>query len=253
MTKIKLHGTNGWFETENGKTSCVGVYTDNCVIILDIGTGFRDVDPNDTKDRQMYLFISHLHLDHIYGLHLLSLHSPSCLKIYIPEDLMEHFVAISKEPFVKSIENMEYPVEIVGIKPNWYYETFFSFQALSLVHNTTAFCYRLDISNKSISYSVDTKLCENVYKISENADVFICDAALKSNDNADGKFHMKINEAFKVASKSNVKLLILTHFGALRYKSIKERELEAQSAESEFNNYIVGIDGKEITLQTVLK
>jgi ribonuclease BN (tRNA processing enzyme) len=248
MTKIKLHGTNGWFETENGKTSCVGVYTDDCVILLDIGTGFRDVNPNETQGKHVYLFISHLHLDHIYGLHLLSLHSPSHLRIFLPEDLIEHFIAISKVPFIKPIDSLGFPVDIVGIKPRQYMETTFSFEALPLLHNTTSFGYRLKFPEKSISYCVDTKLCENVYRISDNADVFICDAALKIHDSPIDKFHMKIEDAFKVASKSNVKLLILTHFGAVKYKSLRERELEAELLESEFCNYIVGIDGKELTL-----
>lgn len=239
---IEFHGTNGWFETESGCTSCIGVYTNKCVILFDIGTGFKNVSPTRTKGKPLYLFVSHLHFDHIYGIHLLGLHSPTKLKIFLPQELKKEFMLVTRSPFVKCLNNLGFPVEICGVDTKKYHEEYFEFEALDLEHNTITFGYKIQVANKSICYCVDTKVCDNVYKISKDSDVFICDSALINNESTEDKFHLNMHEAAHIAKSSKVKLLVLTHFGALRYKTLQDRFKEAKSIETIFKSYIIGTD-----------
>ena len=41
--EITFLGTNGWFDTHTGATSCVFLDTKDCYIILDCGSGFYKV------------------------------------------------------------------------------------------------------------------------------------------------------------------------------------------------------------------
>ncbi len=81
-----------------------------------------------------------------------------------------------------------------------------------------------------LSYSADTKICENVYTIAKNADVFICEATFADDlkDLAEEKKHMTAFQCAEVAKKSNVSYLILTHISS-RYTDGQKLLDEAQT------------------------
>jgi len=66
--KITFLGTNGFYPTELGETVCVLIETDKYNLILDAGSGLQKYDQFDYKNKPAYIFLSHLHLDHISGL-----------------------------------------------------------------------------------------------------------------------------------------------------------------------------------------
>ncbi len=52
-----------------GNTSCVQVtLADGAQLVLDAGTGIRDVELSDDEPRHIHILLTHLHLDHIQGL-----------------------------------------------------------------------------------------------------------------------------------------------------------------------------------------
>ncbi|MBN2112085.1 ribonuclease Z, partial [Candidatus Woesearchaeota archaeon] len=85
------------------------------------------------------------------------------------------------------------------------------------------------VAGKKIAFISDTLPCESCYTLAENADLLICEAAYSSE--LEGKAreykHMTSKEAALVASRSNVKELVLTHFSA-RYKNTHELQEDAQ-------------------------
>src|SRR3990172_458113 len=70
--KITFLGTNGWYDTSTGNTICILVETEGHNIVLDAGNGFYKLDRYISYDRPTWLFLSHFHLDHIIGLHILN-------------------------------------------------------------------------------------------------------------------------------------------------------------------------------------
>ncbi|MFH0967330.1 MAG: MBL fold metallo-hydrolase, partial [Methanobacteriota archaeon] len=88
MTEIAvtLLGTNGWYSTRTGNTLSVLIQTPNAAIILDAGDGIHKIaDICPIIDKPAYLLLSHLHLDHISGLHTLArLRFAEGLTIYGP-------------------------------------------------------------------------------------------------------------------------------------------------------------------------
>ncbi|HKZ45713.1 MAG TPA: ribonuclease Z [archaeon] len=94
-----------------------------------------------------------------------------------------------------------------------------------------------------VVYSGDTKPCDNMVKISENSDLLIHDGTFLEEE--EGKSHADVKEAAKIAKKSNVKELILTHVSR-RYTSPKELEDEAKKI---FENTRVAHDFMKVKLK----
>ena len=87
-----------------------------------------------------------------------------------------------------------------------------------------------NVKGRKIAVVSDTTPCENCYKLAQDADILICESAYTSK--LEGKAlqykHMTAKEAALIASRSNVKQLVLTHFSA-RYKNTLELQEEAQT------------------------
>ena len=68
--KIVFLGTNGWYSTDMGNTSCVLIDSEQSYVILDAGDGIYKLDKYIKSQKAIKLFLSHLHLDHIIGFHV---------------------------------------------------------------------------------------------------------------------------------------------------------------------------------------
>lgn len=86
------------------------------------------------------------------------------------------------------------------------------------------------IKGKKLAYVTDTVICKGALEIAKNADALICEAVYTSNLKEKAlKFnHLTAKDAAFIATKANVKKLILTHFSQ-RYKTTIEIENEAST------------------------
>jgi ribonuclease Z len=94
-----------------------------------------------------------------------------------------------------------------------------------------------------VVYSGDTKPCNNMVKISENADLLIHDGTFLEEE--EGKAHADVKQAAKIAKKANATQLILTHISR-RYTDAKELEEEARKV---FPNTKVAYDFMRVKLK----
>ncbi len=94
-----------------------------------------------------------------------------------------------------------------------------------------------------VVYSGDTRPCENIVKISKDADLLIHDGTFLEEE--EGKAHADVKQAAKIAEKSKVKQLILTHISR-RYTEPKELEEEAKKV---FKNSKVAYDFLKVKLK----
>lgn len=101
-------------------------------------------------------------------------------------------------------------------------------------------------SGKKIAYITDTVLCNNCYKIADNADLLVCEATYSSKlvGKSEEYGHMTAKQAAQLANKSNTKQLVLIHFSA-RYKNTQELEEDARDI---FDNVICANDFMKIEL-----
>jgi ribonuclease Z len=79
------------------------------------------------------------------------------------------------------------------------------------------------VKGRILGFIADTIMCQNCLKIAENADLLICESthASKDEDKSNKYKHFTGKQAAYVASKANVKKLVLTHFSQ-RYSDVNE-------------------------------
>lgn len=248
--KIIFLGTNGWYDTETGNTVCTLIDSAKFYLILDAGNGIYKIDRFIKEKKPVYLFISHLHIDHIEGLHILnkfkSLPLPY-LQIFLGKEIKELNTFVNK-PFTVPFDKLPFKAKVNEIKAGKN-QLPFSFEVERLSHSGVCFGFRFYIDKKIISYCTDTGVCENDYKLSQKADVLIHESSLKEIDPLLSEWgHTTPDEAAQLAKKSGVKKLVLTHFAADIYLTLKERDVAIKKAKKIFNDIVAAKDNLMIEI-----
>lgn len=242
--KVIFLGTNGWYDTKFNTISTL-IETEQYFIILDAGNGIYKAEnyiPNKNK-KIVFMFLSHFHLDHIVGMHILnkfSLKFPK-LKIYGPKGTKEILKNFVNFPYTLPISELPYNVEIYEISDG-IYNIPYNVECLSLLHYPFSMGYRIEIDGKIIAYCADTGICDNAVKLARNSDLLISECSFKSNQRNEKWPHLNPEDAALIAKNSNTKNLILTHFDAAIYKTIEERKEAEKIARKIFKNTISAID-----------
>lgn len=80
-----------------------------------------------------------------------------------------------------------------------------------------------------VAFVMDTRLCDNAFALAQDADLLICESTYLSSESreAHAHGHMTAAQAARVASESNVRQLVLTHFSQ-RYPDTEAFLKEAQ-------------------------
>ncbi len=94
-----------------------------------------------------------------------------------------------------------------------------------------------------ISYSADTKPCDNLNILIKNSDVAICEATFSEElvDLAKEKKHSTAYQSAEIAKNNGVKLLILTHISS-RYADRSDEIKLLDEATSVFSNTLIAYD-----------
>lgn len=245
--KIIFLGTNGWFSTKTGNTICTLVESEKYYVVFDAGDGIQKLDKYVTKRKPIYLFLSHLHLDHVFGLHILpKFKFKNKFVLYCPKELKKDFDKLNNHPFIMPLEVVSPGIEIKELSAKRK-DLPFSVEIKKLNHIDLTFGYRIFLDGKIISYCCDTGKSKNVLKLSNGADALIHDCSNRPGLKDAGWGHVNPQEAAQIAKKTGAKKLFLTHFSSVQYTAIKDR-LKAQTlARKIFKNTTVAMD--EMTVE----
>ena len=246
--KIIFLGTNGWYDTKTGSTICTLIETNDYFIILDAGSGFYKIEKYIKGEKPIYLFLSHFHLEHIIGLHILNkFNFKQGIRIYGQKGTKDILNMIINKPFTVPLTELPFGVKIYEL-PEGIDKIPFLVKSKFLLHSSPCLGYRFKLEGEIISYCTDTGTCENLRKLAENADLLITECSLKSGQHNVKWPHLNPEEAAVIAKKAKVKKLVLTHFDANNYKTLKERKEAQQKAKTIFNNTFAAIDDMQIKI-----
>lgn len=246
--QIVFLGTNGWYDTNTGNTICILLKTNDYYIVLDAGNGIYKVDDYCDDKKLVYLFLSHFHLDHIVGLHILN--KIKCFKdlhIFGPVGTKNILTTIINAPFTLPISQLPFKIGIhelpeeQGILP-------FYVDSKPLLHSSLTLGFRIEIDGKVISYCPDTGYCENAVKLARNADLLITECAYKSGQSIAKWPHLNPEDAARIAKEAKAKRLALTHFDASIYQTIEERKEAEKQGQKVFENTFAAMDGMWIKI-----
>ncbi len=246
--KIIFLGTNGWYDTKTGNTPCVFIETKTHYIVLDAGDGIYKLDSFITTNKPIYLFLSHFHLDHISGLHILNKFSfKQTFHIYGQKGTKKILDRIICHPYSIPFEKLSFKVKFHELTEG-VHRTPLSFSCRKLLHADPCFGYRFELEGKIITFCTDMGICPNLSKLAKNADLLICECSLKPGGYTPEWPHLNPEAAAHLAKKAGVRRLVLFHFSADQYKSLKERKFAEITAKKIFKNTIIAQDGMELEL-----
>ncbi len=250
--KIHFLGTNGWHDTETGETPCILIDAKEAYIVLDAGNALRKIDHHisDTK-KPIYLFLSHFHLDHTNGLHvLLKFKFPQGMTIFGQpgtEKIMKLFLA---KPFTAPAElvNTKMPFAIKDLKEGKNKLGSLEIETSYLVHADPCFGYSFILEGKKVTYCTDTGVCEGMNKLAKNADLLITECAWKERNQYKSWPHLAPEDAAETAKCAEAKRLILTHFDAYNYQTLEDRKAAEQRAKKIFLNTVAAKDDFQVEI-----
>lgn len=259
--KIVFLGTNGWYDTETGNTTCTLIETRDYYIILDAGNGFYKLNnciPHIESNQQeieyqklnksIYLFLSHFHMDHIEGLHSLNkFNFNQGINIYGQLGTKKALNTIINEPYTVPFRKLPFEVYIHELDEGQY-NVPFTLECRFLPHSSKCLGYRFEIDGKIIAYCTDTGMSENAVKLAKNADLLITECSFKIGESNPEWPHLNPEDAIQIAKDADAKILALTHFDANNYRSIEERDEILTTMKDNFQDIVVAHDNMEIIL-----
>lgn len=246
--KVSLLGTNGWFDTHTGRTPCVVIRSENIQIVLDAGFGFSRLDRYVDQDKPVYLFLSHFHLDHIIGLHVLPKYRfTHGLRIYGQVGLTNMIHSFLRDPFTMDFNALPYSVEFVELSDSPV-NLPFSMTALPLIHASPCLGYRFEVDGKIVTYCTDTGYCENAVTLAKDADLLVSECTFPSGKADPGWPHLTPESAAQIAQEAGSKKMVMTHFDPTVYRDLEHRKIAERNARAIFPNSFAGADEMEIEL-----
>ncbi len=246
--KIVFLGTNGWYDTKVGDTVCTLIETKDFSVIFDAGNGIWKLDKYCDFKKPAFLFLSHFHLDHIFGLHILAKFKfKNGLTIFGQKGTKEMLKKIINSPFAVPISKLSFKVKIKDLKEGVHKVPFFV-KCKFLLHADPVFGYQIELEGKKIAYCTDTGDCLSLRELAKNVDLLIAGTALPAGVKISKWPHLNPIEAAKIAKESKAKKLVLTHFSARLFPTKKERKLAERMAKKIFKNTIAAFDEMRLLL-----
>ena len=216
--------------TYGGNTSCLEVVAGDERVILDAGTGIRDLgDSLNRRDvRRATLLLTHVHWDHINGF-------PFFAPGYQPNRTFEIRAAHLKplggvrEVLAGQMGQPTFPVPLETMRSRLVFEDFDAgdsfkvgsevrVRTASLNHPNGATGYRLEYGGKAVCYVTDTEHVvgspdENVLGLIEGADLVVYDCTYTDEEfpSKVGWGHSTWQEAVRLCQRASVKKLAIFH------------------------------------------
>ncbi|MGD9022792.1 MAG: ribonuclease Z [Deltaproteobacteria bacterium] len=206
------------------RSSCsVLIRTAKSLLLFDSGVGTmrRLLEVGVTINQLSYIFYSHLHPDHTGELVPL-LFSTKYHRTY---DRRKPFTIVAAKGFADFYESL---ISVYGewielapglLKISELDSTgrdhldcgLFDVDSAPVDHTEMSIAYRItEPSGRSVVYSGDTDVSENLVELAKGADVLICESALPDDMKVPG--HLTPSLAGRIAAQADVKKLVLTHF-----------------------------------------
>jgi phosphoribosyl 1,2-cyclic phosphodiesterase len=238
--KIKLWGVRGSIATTGpdteiygGNTSCVTITYDDYVLILDGGTGIRQLSgTNYPVNKRIDILLTHLHLDHIQGLGFFSPLFDETKEIHIwgpassSQTLFSRLSRYLSPPlFPVLLRDLPCKLHLHEIGNSQFEAGPFYIRSNYIIHPGPTVGYRIMNEKASFAFIPDHEpalgnkgmIKENKwisgYDIAEGVDVLLHDSQYTPEEYAQKKGwgHSTINDACLFGSMAGVKRILLGH------------------------------------------
>jgi len=215
--RLTVLGCAGTFPGPNSACSSYLVEHDGFRLLVDAGNGSTGVLQRSVGLLDIdAVMISHLHGDHYLDLitytYARRYHpegSPGALPVYGPSDIEAHIAGAFGRP-VEDLLRAVYdfhPVSgpgHIGVGP-------FDVELVPVNHPIETYGMRISAGGKTLAYSADSGVCDELVKLAREADLFLCEASYLEGDDNPPDIHLTGREAADHAVRADVGQLLLTH------------------------------------------
>lgn len=235
--KVKFWGVRGSIPSPGpatarygGNTSCVSVLLGDKTLVLDAGTGIRELGKHIAPvETGIFLLLTHVHWDHIQGFPYFAPLYQEGREIYILPFLREKPVF---DLVVGQMDGVFYPVRMDSLPsrcsvvdedpPAFMGRLGIRLDIIESNHPGGAFGYRFEDSGRSVVYLTDNELDPpygdrrdfgQFVSFCRNADILIHDAQYTEEDMPEkhGWGHSLVSQACRLAGEAGAKHLVLYH------------------------------------------
>lgn len=224
-----------------GNTSCLEIRHDEDLVIIDAGTGIRPLGDTLSSAKNIHLFLSHTHWDHVTGFPFLQplFHTDCKVIIWSPVG----FEKTTQELFTEMFAYAYFPVRLDDIKAKLTFKDLRDHEPVSIgsitveshyaYHPGATLCFKIHAANKIIGYATDNEMFlgyhgnpnaldknhpliqahESIIEFFKHCDLFIHEAQYTPLEYQKrvGWGHSSISNASVLAKYCHAKEWIVTH------------------------------------------
>ncbi|MBE0428723.1 MAG: MBL fold metallo-hydrolase [Thermoleophilia bacterium] len=248
--KFSLLGTGGWIPTPGRETTCAILSRPEALFIFDAGTGLSRLleerfRPELEPGREVHLFLTHYHLDHVAGLVYLpamfkgrkvSLHAPAAAITGVePLQVISSIVSRPFNPQPLSDFPVDLSIEPLGEGEHLIAGT--SVRVRKQIHPDPSVAYRVD---GMLAFVTDTASDPGTVEFSRGVSLLVHEAWIDGIEEEDPATEQIAREAYTahasarqcadMAAAAGVGELILCHLIPLRPASYHEQMLASARA-----------------------
>lgn len=214
--KLTIVGCSGSFPGPDSPASCYLLEADGYRILLDMGSGalgalqkYTDVYDIDA------VLLSHLHADHcmdLCGYYVARKYRPGGpapqLPVYGPAETPERMARAYDLPSEPGMRNeftfLTYPDGSFDLGP-------FRVTTDQVVHPVESYGMRIEHGGRTLTYSGDTGVSDNLVRLAKDADVLLCEASFHDGRDDASNIHLNGRQAAEHATRAGAARLVLTH------------------------------------------
>ncbi|QDT85023.1 MBL fold metallo-hydrolase [Gimesia chilikensis] len=241
--RIVLLGTGGYHPNDRRHTACLMLPESG--IIFDAGTSFFRV-PQYMQTRDLQIFLTHAHLDHIVGLSFFLVPmltgQVDSVKVYGEASKLDaiqtHLFSEEIFPLLPDYEFIKLPEQVSVPEQG-------TLRHINLEHPGGSVGYRIDWPGHSLAYVTDTSHPEQHLEFVKDVDLLIheCYFPDEQAEWADKTGHSHTTPVAELARDAGVGKLVLTHIDP---QQTGDDPVGIEVAQKLFPNTILGEDLMEI-------
>lgn len=211
--RINILGYWGGYPSKGGATAGYLITTDEGKVLLDCGSGVMSkLSLHSSVQDLSAVILSHLHYDHTADIGVLQYAAVGAIRTKKMKGKLKIYSPIEPIELWEQIQNPDTSKFITINSNEVFYISGMKVEFLPVSHTIPAYAVKFTYNNKVFVYSSDTAYDEKLIDFAKDADLFLCEATIcPGSVHTVGTGHMDAKEAGIIASKANVKKLILTH------------------------------------------
>jgi ribonuclease BN (tRNA processing enzyme) len=214
--RLTVVGCSGSFAGPDSAASCYVLEADGFRLVIELGNGALG-----PLQRHAGLFdVDAICLSHLHADHCVDLYSYSIARTWSPSGPQPPIPVYGPAGTYERIRLIHGFAGDGGLRERFTFETLapasfsigpFEVTTVPMNHPVETYGFRFSHGGRTIAYTGDTGLTEELLRLARDSDVFLCEAAFVDGPDLPPDLHLTARQAAEYASRAGAGRLVLTH------------------------------------------